>query len=281
MLLPENSWPVPGKEQVSFRYGVSHPKYLLLKSKNEIASAFKQLHSDCNFSKSTIMREFPQYAVSPTSRDLERNTCPVHANARRLIKAINNKLRLSQVASNLPSSCRELVLLILCKSSVVTSDPLTWPVACIKRTCKDCSTIELDIVSNEVLNQTITFSQWQSKKQLVNIKGKQNVKYIYSLYTKRETLKVAINQLKINTSDLALHIYTAHRQWEAHSEARKKLCKNTIITVEDYQMNLEAVYSENPTSMAYAGNKVTVALYPICVEYISDNGEHKKQPYHF
>ena len=41
-------------------------------------------------------------------------------------------------------------------------------------------------------------------------------------------------------------------------------------------MNLEAVYRENPTSMAFAGNKRTVALYPICIEYVSDNGELKK-----
>ena len=122
------------------------------------------------------------------------------------IKAINTKLRIVNVTSYLPTSCRELVLLILCKSPIVTSDPLTWPVACIKRTCNECPKIELDI-NNEFLNQTITFSQWQSKKQLVNIKEKQNEKYIYFLYTQTETLKVAINQLKINTSDLALHIY--------------------------------------------------------------------------
>ena len=46
----------------------------------------------------------------------------------------------------------------------------------------------------------------------------------------------------------------------------------SVITIEDYQMNLEAIYSENPTSMAYSGNKVTVALYPICVEYIGEDG---------
>ena len=41
-------------------------------------------------------------------------------------------------------------------------------------------------------------------------------------------------------------------------------------------MNLETVYSENPTSMAFSGNKVTVVLYPICIEYLSDSGEPKK-----
>ena len=39
------------------------------------------------------MREFPQYGVMPTSSDLERNTCPVHVDAWRLIKVINRKLQ--------------------------------------------------------------------------------------------------------------------------------------------------------------------------------------------
>ena len=41
-------------------------------------------------------------------------------------------------------------------------------------------------------------------------------------------------------------------------------------------MNLEAIYSENPTSMAYSSNKVTVAIYPICVEYIGEDGSLQK-----
>ena len=49
-----------------------------------------------------------------------------------------------------------------------------------------------------------------------------------------------------------------------------------VITTENYQMNLEAIYSENPTSMAYSSNKVTFALYPICAEYIVENGSLKK-----
>ena len=40
-----------------------------------------------------------------------------------------------------------------------------------------------------------------------------------------------------------------------------------MITIEDYQQNLEVVFSEQPTSMAYSTNKQTVAVYPICVEF--------------
>ena len=165
VLCPENSRPIPGNEQVSIRYGVRHPKFLLLRSKQAITDEFKKLHPTCQFTTSTIMREFPQYALTPTSRDLERNTCPTHANARRLIKAINSKLQSSKTNLHLPTSCRDLALLKICKSSIITSDPLTWPEACVKRTCKHCPAIELDVKA-EIMKETITFSQWLSKKIL-------------------------------------------------------------------------------------------------------------------
>ena len=89
VLEPENSRAIPGNEQVSIRYGVRHAKFVLLKSKREIADEFKIIYPDCEFSTSTLIREFPPYAVTATSRDLDRNTCPIHANVRHLVRAIN------------------------------------------------------------------------------------------------------------------------------------------------------------------------------------------------
>ena len=83
------------KEQVLVRYGFHLPKYILLRSRKYIALSFKETHPDCPFRVPTIMREFPQNAVIPTTRDLERNTCPVHANARRLNNAINRAIKKS------------------------------------------------------------------------------------------------------------------------------------------------------------------------------------------
>ena len=38
-------------------------------------------------------------------------------------------------------------------------------------------------------------------------------------------------------------------------------------------MNMEVIYTQNPTSLAYSTNKKTVALFPICVEYINTHGQ--------
>ena len=37
-------------------------------------------------------------------------------------------------------------------------------------------------------------------------------------------------------------------------------------------MNLEAKYRKAPTSMAYSSNKQTTTKYPLCIEYLDDDG---------
>ena len=79
-----------------------------------------------------------------------------------------------------------------------------------------------------------------------------------------------MQELNNKVKHLRSHIYTAHQQWDAHSILRDKLDDDSIITIEDYQMNMELNYAENPTSLAFSTNKVTFALYPVCVEYTVD-----------
>ena len=35
---------------------------------------------------------------------------------------------------------------------------------------------------------------------------------------------------------------------------------------------MEVMYGENPTSLAYWANKLTVAMYPICIEFNAADG---------
>ena len=55
-------------------------------------------------------------------------------------------------------------------------------------------------------------------------------------------------------------MYVAHQQWNALASLRQSLDKQSIITVEDYQMNIELEFSENPTPLAYSTNKATLTL---------------------
>ena len=63
------------------------------------------------------------------------------------------------------------------------------------------------------------------------------------------------------------HIYTAHMQWNVYVQALENLYYETFVSIEDYQMNIEVIYSENPTFLVYSANKLTTAMYPIYIEF--------------
>ena len=71
---------------------------------------------------------------------------------------------------------------------------------------------------------------------------------------------------------LRKHIYTERMQWNTHVQARENLYYDTFISIEDYQTNMEVMYSQNPTSFAYSAHKLTVAMYSICTEFKSTDG---------
>ena len=259
--------------------GVHLPKYLLLRSRDLIAFDFKQQYPNCEFSTSTIKREFPQNAVTPTGRDIERNTCPIHANVRRVVKRINWEIREdSSNIATIPQSCRDLATSAMCQLPTISStQPTSWRIECVTNQCKDCPGLQVALPEN-LLRKSITFSMWESKKVKITKTDKSNKtttveKHVFSLYPHTITVEEAMEKLKVLVKNLKWHIYTAHRQWSAHDVQRSCLDVNSIITVEDYQMNIEVVYTENPTSLAYSTNKKTVALFPICVEFVNSKGE--------
>ena len=280
VLDPANSRAVPGGEDVSVRYGVRKPKFVLLHTKDEIAHNFKQANPECEFSVSTIMREFPQNAVTATTRDSERNTCPYHANARRLVKCINGALAVADV--KLEKSCREMAAYVMCKhEDVDTSDPSTWKEECATGVCKNCPSYEVQI-PDALKNVMVTYSQWTtdtkiqkqtkkpSKKSKVKGDSKLKEKKVFGLFPFTEKLSDVAQKFSKSLIKLKHHIFTAKAQWNAHTHFRSTMDDNSVITIEDYQQNLEVTYIEAPTSMAYSSNKLTVAIYPICVEYLVD-----------
>ena len=250
VLNPENSRAVPGKEQVSIRYGKRHTKFLLLKPKYTIIKEFKEANPDCKFKTSTLMREFPPYAVKPTSRDIQRNTCPYHANMRHLISALNRVLK-SRDQPLYPTSCRQLVMKYMCPSDFADIDPLSWKEECAMGECQRCQTIKVNI-TKKLLDLEITFSQWETREQLVRKRGKMVKKNIFSLFSRTTTVGEARDLLVERLPKLRKHIYVAHQQWNAHATLRENLDKSSVITIEDYQMNITLKFAEQPTTSGYS-----------------------------
>ena len=64
-------------------------------------------------------------------------------------------------------------------------------------------------------------------------------------------------------------------QWNAHTTNQLRLEETSIITIKDYQQNLEIEYAVTPSAITYSCNKTTVNVYPIVAEY-KGNGVHHK-----
>ena len=56
-------------------------------------------------------------------------------------------------------------------------------------------------------------------------------------------VKEALAMLENIYKQLREHIYTEHMQWNARVQARENLYYETLISIEDYQMNMEVMYS--------------------------------------
>ena len=232
-------------------------------------------YPDCDFRTSTLIREFPPYAVTATARDMGRNTCPIHANVRHLVKAVNKVLKKDKI-DPFPVSCRELSTLVICTNEFTSIDPLTWKYDCAMRECNDCPDL-VKVVPAQTLKKEVQFSQWKSVKTKVkNKEGKEVEKNVFGIYSETAPLGEVIDSFREMLDGLCQHIFVAHSQWNAHKVQRLNLDSLSCITTEDYQMNITLEYAENPTSLSYSTNKVVFALYPICIEYLDEANDLKK-----
>ena len=84
-------------------------------------------------------------------------------------------------------------------------------------------------------------------------------------------LEAATVELKDMMELLVTQIFIAHHQWSSNNQLRASLDLESFMTVEDFQMHITLEYFQNPTS-----NKVTSALHPICLEYLSPKGKLRK-----
>ena len=159
------------------------------------------------------------------------------------------------------------------RENLSKTDPTQWNEDCVFGTCKNCLKLEI-IIPEEKKKQIITYSQWKyefdekkKQKQLKKNPTKKNEGKVFGLFDVTETVTEAVNNFLSSLPKMKVHIYVAYSQQNAHACNRENLDELSCITLDDDQQNLEVVHMENPTSIAYPTNKITMALYPICIEY--------------
>ena len=257
----EHSRALPGNESVSVAYGRRMPKFLLKKSKIELAEAFKKENPDVTFSTRLLLREWPANFVPPSSKDQERNVCPLHSNLRRVFDG----LRKVGAAGNLPKSVRAMCSLTICQDHPFDPlVPLSWPPQCALGQCAHCPDLSVDLPENR--DTSVHFLQWQ-KGLSSKCDAKGNAREITSLFPVTLDLDSAVKKLKSFFPQMKIHVFVASQQYEALRLRSTSLKAGDLLTIEDYTMNFDIQYMETTTSSHYTANTVTFAGYPVAVRY--------------
>ena len=89
---PLYSRPVPGNDTVSTYYGqwtlsnlIRVPKILLLMTRRQVLSEFKDFYKEWPSSVRTLLKEIPANYVTMSERDFGRNACVLHTNFRHIL----------------------------------------------------------------------------------------------------------------------------------------------------------------------------------------------------
>ena len=256
----EHSRALPGNETVSVAYGKRLPKFLLKKSKAELAQLFKKENSDVTFSTRVILREWPANFVPPSHKDQERNVCPLHSNVRRC----HDGLRQVGAAANLPKSVREMCAKTCQDKEFDPLLPVSWPSDCAMGICLHCPDLHVSLPEN--MTTMVTFLQWKKgNSSKCDRSGKP--KEITSLFPVCIELTDAVQYFKNFFPQIKTHVFVASKQYQALSLRSASLGLGDLLTIEDYTMNFDIQYGQTTTASHYTANQITFAGYPIAVRY--------------
>ena len=149
------------------------------------------------------------------------------------------------------------------KQEKVSLDPLTWSFECATGLCKECPALPLSVREGVDMSCTLVFTQWKKGPS-----GRASIKTsINSLFQVSMSISTAMETLKEQAVALKSHIFVAYNQWKAKKLAEENLDCDTLMLVEDYQMNLTVELAETTTSTVFGANVVNIAEFPAVVFY--------------
>ena len=136
------------RKTVSMEYGKRAEKYIRQFSVKEIYRLFTLKHQDFTYGLTTFRKLVPKNLVKASLRDIKRNTCPLHENVKRSLKAFNRFIIRNKARSlTIPTSTLDVCLQLVCNPQPLDRDtsnrnPLKWNPTCTKGNCVDCGGIE-------------------------------------------------------------------------------------------------------------------------------------------
>lgn len=100
------------------------------------------------------------------------------------------------------------------------------------RSCSSCPK-HATLVPEERKEERVKVVQWGTRH--CPLKGKK----LHALWEDEKSLVEVAAEYDRQLAILPRHIFTAARQWQAYKELCENLAPGQLLTIEDYQMNLE------------------------------------------
>ena len=275
----------PG-ESVSVGYGKRSEKFIRQFSIAQIFKLFKLKYPDFNYELTTFRKLVPANLVKPSMQDVKQNTCPLHENVKRCIRAFNRFARRNK-ANNLiiPKSTIDICLELICnpdKSNADTNrDPLNWKPDCTKGNCDKCngakwfSDLEQKLLDCNLDEKDISYSQWKRIKD-----GKKSHQILQQekcgvVAFVQEVLVEALLKRKFTKTSFAEHLRKAWNQWQITKSAivfDGNEDEVAIRTREDFQEDLKFLCTSETVSTHRGTGVVKMLCYPVVIEIFFKNG---------
>jgi hypothetical protein len=141
-----------------------------------------------------------------------------------------------------------------------------WKKDCAVGACTSCPDLLVYVDERIDASADLEFIQWRKDVSARTTK-KGEKKEVFALFKVTMKIEDAVEYLQELTPALKLHIYTAYNQWRAKKLAEESLKVDTILIVDDYQMNLTVELAETTTSTVFGSNNILIAIFPVVVMF--------------
>lgn len=280
----------PG-ESVSIGYGERAEKFIRQFSISEIYELFVMKFPDFPYKLSTFRSLVPKNLVQPSLRDVKQNTCPLHENVKRSVKALNRFFKKNKAKNLLlPTSTIDLCLQIIClpfsqhpDNAKANRDPLNWSPKCTKGLCANCGGNEwfenLKKESSHLSDQIITYTQWIKENE--DGKSKQILRqekcclssFLETVF--RPALIELKNKKAKKYNAFPEHLRKAWAQWQLTKHPLRVSGDSETVAVrtrEDFQEDIKFLCTSETVSTHRGIGVITMVCYPVVLEVFKADG---------
>ena len=270
----------PG-ESVSIGYGKRAEKYIRQFSVSEIFGFFLMKYPTFPYKLTTFRALVPKNLVQATLRDVVQNTCPLHENVKRSIKALNRFFKKNKAKDLIvPTSTIDVCLKMICShhanDAKANRNPLNWDPNCTKGRCQDCggsdwfADLKHNIALKDLDEKIISYSQWIKEKD-----GEKRKQILRQEKCSIVTFLDTVLYPALVGNDFAEHLRKAWSQWQITKYPIEVVGGENDVAIrtrEDFQEDIKFLCTSETVSTHRGVGVITMVCYPVVLEVFKTDG---------